>query len=175
MKLNVPFFNGSPEDYVHAGHYRNVRSTGYEIVGALARAIDGRSVLKDGAQMPNALEALYITGHSLGAASAAMLAIMLVTEPQYKPILSKLKAVYTFAQPMITSPQLAEKCNANAFLRESVIRYVYKTTSVRSCPPKSRVPSSISGRSTSTNPRAAAAHGTSTKSPESSCRMCWRS
>ena len=96
VKLNIPSFNGSPEDYVHGGYYRNVRSTGYEIVGALARAIDGRSVLEDGAQMPNPLEALYITGHSLGGASAAMLAIMLLTEPLYKPIVSKLKAVYTF-------------------------------------------------------------------------------
>ena len=136
VKLNVPFFNGSPEDYVHAGYYRNVRSTGYEIVGALARAIDGRSVLNDGAQMPNALEALYITGHSLGGASAAMLAIMLLSEPRYKPIVSKLKAVYTFAQPMITSPKLAEKCNANDFLRERVIRYVYKNDIGPQLPPK---------------------------------------
>jgi Lipase (class 3) len=136
VKLNIPFFNGSPEDYVHGGFYRNVRSTGYEIVGALARAMDGRSVLQDGGQMPNALEALYITGHSLGGASAAMLAIMLLTEPRYKPIVSKLKAVYTFGQPMITSPQLAEKCNDNDFLRERVIRYVYENDIAPQLPPK---------------------------------------
>jgi hypothetical protein len=101
----------------------------------LARAIDGRSVLKDGAQMPNALEALYIAGHSLGGASAAMLAIMLLAEPLYKPIVSKLKAVYTFGQPMITSPQLAEKCNGNDFLRERVIRYVYENDIAPQLPP----------------------------------------
>ena len=113
QRLSIPFFDGSGDDYVHGGYYRDVRSTRYEIVGALLRALDGRSVLEDGAQMPNALQALYITGHSLGGASAAMLAIiiMLVTEPLYKPIVSKLKAVYTFGQPMITSPRLAEKCN----------------------------------------------------------------
>ena len=135
VKLNIPFFNGSTEDYVHGGFYRNVRSTRYEIVGALQRAMDGRSVFDDGAQMPNALEALYITGHSLGGASAAMLAIMLLTEPQYKPIVSKLKAVYTFGQPMITSPQLAEKCNVNDFLREKVIRYVYENDIAPQLPP----------------------------------------
>jgi hypothetical protein len=138
VKINIPFFNGSPEDYVHGGYYRNVRSTRYEIVRALQRAIDGRSVLdvrEDGAKMPNALEALYITGHSLGGASAAMLAIMLLTDPLYKPIVSKLKAVYTFGQPMITSPQLAEKCNANDFLRERVIRYVYENDIGPQLPP----------------------------------------
>ncbi len=135
VKLNIPFFNGSPEDYVHGGFYRNVRSTRYEIVGALARAIDGRSVLDDRAQMPNALEALYITGHSLGGASAAMLAIMLLTEPRYKPIVSKLKAVYTFGQPMITSPQLAGKCNANDFLRGRVIRHVFENDIAPQLPP----------------------------------------
>ena len=135
VKVQIPFFNGSLEDYVHGGDYRNVRSTRYAIVGALQRAMDGRSVLDDGAPMPNTLEALYITGHSLGGASAAMLAIMLLTEPQYKPIVSKLKAVYTFGQPMITSPRLAEKCNANDFLRERVIRYVYENDIAPQLPP----------------------------------------
>ena len=139
-KLSIPFFDGSGDDYVHGGYYRDVRSTRYQIVGALQRALDGHSVLEDGAQMPNALEALYITGHSLGGASAAMLAIMLVTEPLYKPIVSKLKAVYTFGQPMITSPHLAEKCNANAFLRKKVIRYVYENDIGPQLPPKESVP-----------------------------------
>ena len=140
QKISIPVFDGSADDYVHGGYYRNVRSTRYEIVGALLRALDGRSVLKDGAQMPNALEALYITGHSLGGASAAMLAMMLVTEPLYEPIVSKLKAVYTFGQPMITSPQLAEKCNSVAFLREKVIRYVYENDIGPQLPPKESGP-----------------------------------
>ncbi len=123
-KIKIPAPGGSGEYDVHGGYYRNVRSTRYEIVGALERAIDGRSVFTAGAKMPNALEALYITGHSLGAASASLLAIMLLTEPRYAPIVRKLKAVYTFGQPMITSPELAEKCNDNDFLREKVIRYV---------------------------------------------------
>jgi hypothetical protein len=117
-----------------------VRSTRYEIVRALQRAIDGRSVFEDGAQMPHALEALYIAGYSLGGSSAAMLAIMLVTEPVYVPILSKLKAVYTFGAPMITSPPLADKCNANDFLRERVIRYVYANDIAPQVPPKESGP-----------------------------------
>ena len=140
QKISIPVFDGSADDYVHGGYYRNVRSTRYEIVGALLRPLDGRSVLEDGAQMPNALEALYITGHSLGGASAAMLAMMLVTEPVYEPIVSKLKAVYTFGQPMITSPQLAEKCNSVAFLREKVIRYVYENDIGPQLPPKESGP-----------------------------------
>jgi hypothetical protein len=41
----------------------------------------------------------------------------------------------TFGQPMITSPQLAEKCNANDFLRENVIRYVYENDIAPQLPP----------------------------------------
>jgi hypothetical protein len=134
-KIKIPFPDEPGEYYVHGGFYRNVRSTRYEIVGALERAMDGRSVLDDGAKLPHALEALYITGHSLGAASASMLAVMLLTEPVYEPIVSKLKAVYTFGQPMITSPELAEKCNANDFLHENVFRYVYANDIAPQLPP----------------------------------------
>jgi hypothetical protein len=139
-KLKIPFFGASDGDYVHGGDYRNVRSTRYEIVRALQRAIAGRSVCDDKTEMPHPLEALYITGHSLGGASAAMLAIMLVTEPAYAPILSKLKAVYTFGAPMITSPPLADKCNSNDFLHDRVIRYVYANDIAPQVPPKESGP-----------------------------------
>ena len=134
-KIKIPSPSGSGEYDVHGGYYRNVRSTRYEIIRALERAMDGRSVLGDAAEMPNALEALYITGHSLGAASASMLAIMLLTEPLYDPIVSRLKAVYTFGQPMITSPELAKRCNDNDFLRETVIRYVNANDIAPQLPP----------------------------------------
>ncbi len=70
---------GSREGYVHSGFYRNVRSTRYAILNALKRAVEGRSVRPGGGKLAGKLQALYITGHSLGGASASMLALMLVT------------------------------------------------------------------------------------------------
>jgi hypothetical protein len=126
----------SPKSYVHGGFYRNVRATRYEILNLLKRAIDGHSICPDGGQLANKLQALYITGHSLGAASAMMLALMLVNEPAYhEPILSRLKAVYGFGGPMIASPELARACNEDDFLRERVLRYMYVNDIVPQLPP----------------------------------------
>ena len=135
-RIHIPSPDGSREGYVHSGFYRNVRATRYEILNALKRAIDGHSVRPDGGKLANELQALYITGHSLGAASASMLALMLVVEPAYQQaIVSRLKAVYTFGGPMLASPELARDCNQNQFLRERVIRYVYTNDIVPQLPP----------------------------------------
>jgi len=135
-RIDIPFPRGSGEGYVHSGFYRNVRATRYEILNALERAVDGRSVRPGGGKLANELQALYITGHSLGAASASMLALMLVTELAYQQsILGRLKAVYTFGGPMLVSPELARDCNQHDFLRERVLRYVYANDIVPQLPP----------------------------------------
>jgi Lipase (class 3) len=119
---------------VHAGFYRNVRATRYEIVGALMHALDGRSVIDHDQPMDHPLEALYIAGHSLGGAMAAILAVMLLTERRqddptalkFAPLVAKLRGVYTFGQPMIGSRELAKACGQHEFLRDQVIRYIYR-------------------------------------------------
>ncbi|HWF73559.1 MAG TPA: lipase family protein [Solirubrobacteraceae bacterium] len=136
VKARMPGPKGSADYLVHAGFYRNVRSTRYVVEAALDRALKGQSVLKAGGRMPGKLEALYITGHSLGGASAAMLAAMLVTDPAFARIAAKLKAVYTFGAPMIGSPEFARACNKNAFLHRKLIRYVYANDIVPQLPPK---------------------------------------
>jgi hypothetical protein len=134
--IDIPSPSGSLVGSVHGGFYRNVRSTRYEVLNAIKRAMAGESVRPDGGKVANKLKALYITGHSLGAASASMLALMLAVEPEYKSIAKLLKAVYTFGGPMIASPELAEDCDLHAFLRERVIRYVYANDIVPQLPPK---------------------------------------
>jgi Lipase (class 3) len=126
---------------VHSGFYRNVRSTRHEILAALERAAAGRSVHPDGRAVENRMQALYLTGHSLGGASAAMLALMLVAEPAYKKNLSSvLKAAYTFGAPMIASPALAEACDLDDTLHNRVIRYVYADDIVPQMPPSESFP-----------------------------------
>lgn len=127
---------GGPRGYaVHAGFYRNVRSTRYAVERALTDAIEGRSVRPGGEPLANGMEALYITGHSLGGASAMLLATMLLTVPEFEPIAQRLRAVYTIGAPMIGSPEFAAACNEHAFLRERVIRYVYASDVVPQLPP----------------------------------------
>ncbi len=135
-RIEMPSPSGSIDGHVHGGFYRNVRATRYEILNCLKRATEGESVIPERGKVANRLQALYITGHSLGAASASMLALMLAVEPAYQdPIVSRLKAVYTYGGPMIASPELAEGCNRSELLRERVIRYVYANDIVPQLPP----------------------------------------
>ena len=134
--MQLPVGSGTPDEYdVHGGFYRNVRSTRPQIIGALEQAIEGYSVRSDGGKLDHKLEALYITGHSLGGASAAMLSAMLIADSDYQPIVAKLKAAYTFGAPMIGSPDFAHACNDIDFLRDNVIRYVYANDVVPQVPP----------------------------------------
>jgi len=135
-RIEIPSPSGTREGYVHGGFYRNVRSTRYEILSLLKRALEGKSVRRDDdRKLDHKLEALYITGHSLGAASASMLAVMLVTDPAYKPVIEKLKAVYTYGGPMIASREFAADCDEDDRLHQRVIRYVYANDIVPQLPP----------------------------------------
>jgi hypothetical protein len=142
---------------VHAGFYRNVRVTRHEIIHALQRALRGESIVgdttdgsfrhvvsaeavQDTGQQRAPLEALYITGHSLGGAMAVILASMLVMSdnPEYQAIAARLRAVYTFGQPMVGAPDFAE--SAKEQFRDAdvaVVRYVFKSDPVPLLPPRS--------------------------------------
>ena len=136
--VTIPVFGGAAR--VHAGFYRNVRSTRFKITELLREALAGRSVLAEGTESDiaptRALEALYVTGHSLGGASATLLAASLVTAPDtYGDIIKRLRAVYTYGAPMIGNPAFADTCDANPFLGQNVVRYVYAHDLVPRLPP----------------------------------------
>jgi hypothetical protein len=123
--------------YVHGGFYRNVRATRFEVVKALLRAADGKSIAGDG-RVVKPLQALYIAGHSLGGAMALLMAMMLRnTQPgsDYGKIAAKLKAVYTFGQPMVASRELADILQQDAFFRDKLIRYIYSRDVIPQLPP----------------------------------------
>jgi hypothetical protein len=133
----VPFaFGGRDSQFlIHAGFYRNVRSTRYEVVSSLERALRGESILADAAKLEYPMQALYLTGHSLGGAMAAIIGVMLKTEPAYREIAQKVRSVYTFGQPMVGSPEFAAACDADRFLGRNVFRYVYGRDIVPALPP----------------------------------------
>ncbi|ONH23951.1 lipase family protein [Pseudofrankia asymbiotica] len=133
--ISIPLPGVAQEYGVHAGYYRNVRATRYEVIAALRRAVEGKSVLPGRGRMPNPLEALYITGHSLGGAMAALMAVMLMTETDYALIAARLRAVYTIGQLMVGTPQFADACDAHPFLGRNVIRYIYQHDAAPQIPP----------------------------------------
>jgi hypothetical protein len=124
----------NPADWVHSGFYRNMRATRHKVVQALERALRGESVLDGGGPMPHSMEALYVTGHSLGGAMAALMALVLHVEPAYEDIRAKLRAVYTFGQPMVGPPAVAEFCRKPGF--PPLIRYVHNRDVVPHVPPR---------------------------------------
>ena len=134
---------GNETHGVHAGFYRNVRATRHPIIEALNRAVAGDSILSDDEPgTPAELEALYITGHSMGGAMAALMAIMLLSDERYSGIAKKIKGVYTFGQPMMGDLRFAQACENKEFpgnghiLRDKLIRYIYHRDVVPCLPPR---------------------------------------
>jgi hypothetical protein len=126
---------------VHAGFYRNVRATRYKITETLLRAKAGIAVTASSPEEMEArlkpMEVLYITGHSLGAAMAAIETVLARTERNYQASFDEtFKATYTFGQPMIGSPELAAACNADQFLGTNVVRFIYQKDPVPHLPPR---------------------------------------
>lgn len=134
----VPWrFGAEPTDHaVHAGFYRNVRATRYAIAQKLLLAIDGKAIVDDGRPDPGVgrLEALYVTGHSLGAAMAAMFGAMMETNPAYAEVRARLRAIYTYGQPMIGDPGFASAC-ARVFGKK-VFRFIHAHDVVAALPPR---------------------------------------
>lgn len=134
---------------VHAGYYRNVRATRFAVIEVLQRAMRGESIFPDddreelgGTSTIEPLEALHLTGHSLGTAMAAMMTVMLRAKRIYAPLASKLKATYSYGQPMIGTKAFARACDEATFggtsrpLESALIRYQYADDIAPQLPPK---------------------------------------
>jgi hypothetical protein len=134
-------FNDQPGDYgVHAGFYRNTRATRFAITDVLKQALAGESICptqeeKPGVQIEK-MQALYITGHSLGAAMGAIYTLLMRTQPDYwNTFESVFRGAYFFGQPLIGNPQLADEANKIAELGD-VIRFIYQADPVPHLPPQ---------------------------------------
>ncbi|HUK61741.1 MAG TPA: hypothetical protein VLV15_00365, partial [Dongiaceae bacterium] len=96
----------------HAGFHRNVRATWWEVLETLTVALRGGSIADDKARVEHPMEALYVTGHSLGGAMALLFAWRLSADPARREIADRLRAVYTFGQPMAFVPPLSPSVEA---------------------------------------------------------------
>lgn len=91
---------------VHSGFYRNIRVTRSDVLEVLAHGLAGRSLLEPSRRVEHPLEALYVTGHSLGGAMAVLFALSVADTPEDRAIAKRLRAVYTYGQPIATMEPL---------------------------------------------------------------------
>ena len=117
---------------VHAGFYRNVRATRWAVTEELARALAGVSLLDPSRTVEHPLEALYVTGHSLGGAMALLFALSLVGSEEHGPLAERLRAVYTFGQPMALVEPIPE---ITAQIGKQVLRHILSRDVVPALPP----------------------------------------
>ena len=85
---------------VHAGFHRNLRAVWLGVVERVALASEGRSVADPASQVSEPMQALYVAGHSLGGAMAQLFALSIIGRRSTASIAPRLRAVYTFGQPM---------------------------------------------------------------------------
>jgi hypothetical protein len=108
---------GTKRVRVHAGFHRNVRATFTDVVRELTAAAQGRSLADHDRSVKHGLKALYVTGHSLGGAMALLFGLMLSGNADHRPLASRMRAVYTFGQPLAldASPGLMPAFESKVF------------------------------------------------------------
>lgn len=107
---------------VHGGFFRNVSAVWPELASEVEAAMD------------SGLEALYITGHSLGAAMAVVAAATVFGDAEYVDWRPLIRGVYTYGQPMVGDSEFARSCGR---LEDIVFRHVYGHDLVPRLPPRS--------------------------------------
>jgi hypothetical protein len=138
---------------VHGGFYINQRATWFDVQSTLLDALEGKSVLAAVPRQESAntlrtdrpptdkLEALFVTGHSLGGAMAAIAAFRLAhdTSPTARDIVDKIRGVYTFGQPMIGNLAWAKMLMSDekryGLLTRGLFRHVFDCDPIPSLPP----------------------------------------
>lgn len=140
---------------VHPGFYRNIRAIRYKLREALLLALAGKPVDGDvDAPTDRApMEALYLTGHSLGGAMAALLALLIRRDDQDEASFGgALKAVYTYGQlwsalPLWPPPAMRTLGSAGGCSASST-----RVTRSRACRRVTPAAGGTSGDSTTTSP-----------------------
>ncbi|WP_437525433.1 lipase family protein [Sorangium sp. So ce726] len=157
-----PFFSAGS---VHGGFFRALLALWPSLKILLDGALQGHSICdmiqidaaghrcptrfdEDGAARPapyasrpeggGALETLYITGHSFGAALAVLAAAAIHTEPALVALKEKLGGVYTFGQPMVGDEVFAAKFSK--IFGDRLFRHVHRNDVIP------RLPGRMNGR-----------------------------
>ncbi len=122
----------APPLRVHAGFHLNVRATRWTLIQELKRALRAGSLLDPERNVPCPLQALYVTGHSLGGAMAVLFALSLRGQDQHRHIEERLRAVYTYGQPMAVCEPVPDWIGGVA---RKLVRHVIPADPVPALPP----------------------------------------
>jgi len=132
---------------VHSGFFLSVEVVWDEIHESLMAAKEGKAVMTEGSEtrlvdLPERLETLYVTGHSLGGAMAVLAAARLFGEG-YEDFRAKVKGIYTFGQPMVGDRDFAKACEDD--FQGRLHRHVFQDDFVPHLPPRSALKYAHSG------------------------------
>jgi hypothetical protein len=123
--------------HIHGGFYRNVESIWDDIVQAIEDALAGRPAHSPdgngGVRDLPPLEALYITGHSLGAAMAVVTAGEIFADSAYSHWKKRIRGIYTYGQPMVGDASFAS--SAQTLFGDLLFRHVYAHDLIPRLPP----------------------------------------
>jgi hypothetical protein len=119
---------------VHAGFHLNLRATWLGVLEQLELALEGKSLAAPETRVANPLQALYVTGHSLGGAMAVLFALSIARSRAQRPIADRLRAIYTFGQPMTACAPLPAWAAAAG---NRVFRYITPRDLIPALPPTS--------------------------------------
>jgi hypothetical protein len=108
---------------VHGGFYRNVSAVWKELAEEVNQAIHDEH---------DPLEAIYITGHSLGAAMAVIAGAIIFGDPLYVPWRPLVRGIYTYGQPMVGTKEFAKSCGR---FEKILFRHIYGHDLVPRLPP----------------------------------------
>lgn len=117
---------------VHSGFYQNVRATQWAVINELNLALQGKSMSNPDKNLEYPMQVLYVTGHSLGGAMAVLFSLLVAGNAEQRPIADKLRAVYTFGQPLTAAEPLPEVARAVA---QKVFRHVNARDLIPALPP----------------------------------------
>lgn len=123
---------GSERLTVHAGFFRNVRATRWPVLELLHAAARGESIADGTSGTEYPLEALYVAGHSLGGAMAVLFALGLAGQEEHRIVEQRLRAVYTFGQPLAAAAGAPEVA---ATVGRKLFRHVLGRDVIPSLPP----------------------------------------
>lgn len=117
---------------VHSGFYRNERATRFQVLDELRTALAGKSLLDRNRSLEHPMQALYIAGHSLGGAMAVLFALAVAGHQEHREIAERVRAVYTYGQPMAAGEPLPEVARDVA---RKVFRHVNARDLIPALPP----------------------------------------
>jgi hypothetical protein len=125
--------NVNPKDFfsmghIHGGFHRNLRAVWGDVAEQIQDAIDDTNEQRR-------LRALYITGHSLGAAMAVVAAATIYGDEAFAHWRPLVRGIYTYGQPMVGDNEFAKSCEPR--FGEMLFRHVYEHDVVARMPPLS--------------------------------------